>query len=78
MGKNQKILTALAAGVAIGVVAGMHIANKKKEEYPGNSPNEAEDLAGILKRKFEKGKEKLDDIGEAIIDIITEPRTRFE
>jgi hypothetical protein len=76
MSTARKILTALAAGVAIGVVTGFHLARQEGTSQPENDMNEDKNFADNLKDHFKKGKDRLKDIEDAILEVITDSTTR--
>lgn len=62
MNNSAKILTAIAAGVAVGAILGVLFAPDKGVETRRKINSQGEKLAEDLKSKFRKGKEKLNEL----------------
>lgn len=62
MNNSGKVLTAIAAGVAVGAVLGILFAPDKGVETRRKINKQGEKFADDLKDKFRKGKEKLNDL----------------
>jgi gas vesicle protein len=77
MGNTGKILTALAAGAAIGIVTGILLAPDKGSETRKKIKEKGKKFTNDVKDKFRKGKEKFDDLKENIIQTVKEKTEEF-
>jgi len=66
MNNTAKILTAVAAGVVTGAILGVLFAPDKGSETRRKINEEGKKMAGDVKDRFEKGKEKLNSLKEEI------------
>lgn len=64
MNNTGKIITAMAAGAALGAILGVLLAPDKGSEIRKKINEEGKKITGKLKDSFEKGKRKLDDLKE--------------
>lgn len=64
MNNTGKIITAMAAGAALGAILGVLLAPDKGSEIRKKINEEGKKFTGKLKDSFEKGKLKLDDLRE--------------
>jgi len=73
MNTSGKILTAIAAGAAVGAILGVLFAPDKGVETRRKINKQGEKFAEDLKETFRKGKEKLselrDDIEKRVVDM---------
>jgi gas vesicle protein len=77
MSNTGKILTALVAGAAIGIVTGVLIAPDKGSETRKKMKEKGKKFADDVKNKFNKGKEKFEDLKENIVQTVKEKAEEF-
>jgi len=77
MNNTGKILTALAAGAAAGFVAGVLFAPDKGSETRRKINEQGKKVAEDLKNKFNRGKEKFNDLREDIEQTVKEKVKEF-
>ena len=77
MGNTGKILTALVAGAAIGIVTGVLLAPDKGSETRKKIKAKGKKFKDDVKKKFHKGKDKFDDLKEDIIQKVKEKAEEF-
>lgn len=70
MSSSSKMLVAVAAGIAAGAVLGILFAPDKGAETRKKISDQGKKLAEGVKDKFNKGKEKLNDLKEDIVQKI--------
>ena len=64
MNNTTKIVVAVAAGIAVGAIAGILFAPGKGSETRKKINEEGKKLYGDAKEKFRQGKEKFNDLKE--------------
>ena len=74
MNNNGKILTALAAGVAVGAVMGILFAPDKGYETRKKISDGGQKLADNVKDTYKKGKERINGLAEDIKDSFSQKR----
>lgn len=72
MNSSGKILTALAAGVAVGALLGVLFAPDKGTETRKKINEKGKKLADDLKEKLNKGKDEFNDLKESIGHTVKE------
>jgi gas vesicle protein len=77
MNSTGKILTALAAGVAVGALLGVLFAPDKGTETRKKINDQGKKLADDLKEKLNKGKNDLNDLKEEISHTVKEKVQEF-
>jgi gas vesicle protein len=77
MNNTGKILTALAAGTAAGIILGILFAPDKGSETRRKINEQGKKVADDLKDKFEKGKEKFNDLQADIEKTVKEKVKEF-
>jgi gas vesicle protein len=77
MNKTGKILTAFAVGAAAGALVGILLAPRKGSETRSKINAQGKKLAGDLKDKFRKGKEKINDLKEDIEKAVREKAEEY-
>lgn len=66
MNSTGKILTALVAGAALGVVAGILFAPDKGSETRKKLKQKGKKFKADMKEKFRQGKEKFEDMAQSV------------
>jgi len=77
MSTNGKILAAVAAGIAAGAVLGILFAPDKGVETRRKISEQGKKIAEGIKIKFNKGKEKFNDLKEDIEQKVKEKMEEF-
>jgi len=77
MSTNGKILAAVAAGIAAGAVLGILFAPDKGVETRRKISEQGKKIAEGVKIKFNKGKEKFNDLKEDIEQKVKEKMDEF-
>ena len=77
MNTNGKILAAVAAGIAAGAVLGILFAPDKGTETRRKLNEQGKKMADEIKIKFNKGKEKFNDLKEDIEQSMKEKAEQF-
>ncbi len=72
MKNSGKILTALAAGVAVGALLGVLFAPDKGAETRKKINDQGKKLADDLKEKLNKGKDEFNDLKESFGNTVKE------
>ena len=72
MNNTGKILTAVAAGVAAGAVLGILFAPDKGSETRKKISEQGKKIQEGVKDKFQKGKDKINDLKENIAQKVNE------
>ena len=77
MNTSGKILAAVAAGIAAGAVLGILFAPDKGTETRRKISEQGKKIADGVKMKFNKGKEKFNDLKESIGQKMNEKTEEF-
>ena len=77
MNTSGKILAAVAAGIAAGAVLGILFASDKGIETRRKISEQGKKIAEGVKMKFNKGKEKFNDLKESIEQKMSEKAEEF-
>jgi len=77
MNTSGKILAAVAAGIAAGAVLGILFAPDKGTETRRKISEQGKKIADGVKMKFNKGKEKFNDLKEGIEQKMNEKTEEF-
>jgi len=77
MNTSGKILAAVAAGIAAGAVLGILFAPDKGTETRRKISEQGKKIADGVKMKFNKGKEKFNDLKESIEHKMNEKAEEF-
>jgi gas vesicle protein len=77
MNTSGKILAAVAAGIAAGAVLGILFAPDKGTETRRKISEQGKKIADGVKMKFNKGKEKFNDLKEGIEKKMNEKAEEF-
>lgn len=77
MNTSGKILAAVAAGIAAGAVLGILFAPDKGTETRRKINEQGKKIADGIKTKFNKGKEKFNDLKEDIEQKVKEKMEEF-
>jgi len=77
MNNTGKILTAVAAGAAAGVILGVLFAPDKGSETRRKINEQGKKIADGVKIKFQKGKEKVNDFKENLAKTVNEKIEEF-
>lgn len=77
MNKTGKVVAALVAGVAIGAAAGVLFAPGKGSETRRKIKENGKKVAEDVKDKFRKGKEKINDLKESVVQTVKEKVEEF-
>lgn len=77
MNTTGKILIAVAAGAAAGVILGVLFAPESGEKTRNKISEEGKKLADNLAYRFRRGKEKLNDLKDEIKDTVKEKVGEF-
>lgn len=72
MNNTGKIVTAVAAGAAAGVILGVLFAPDKGSETRRKINEQGKKIADNVKDKFQKGKEKINGLTEEIVRTVKE------
>jgi gas vesicle protein len=77
MNNTGKILTAIAAGAALGAIAGILFAPDKGTEIRRKITEQGKEIATDVKEKFLKGREKFNDLKNDIRHTVKENVEEF-
>lgn len=77
MNNTCKILTAIAAGAAVGAIMGFLFAPDKGSETRRKINEQGKKITDDVKDKFRKGKEKFNDLKEDIQQTVKEKVEQF-
>ena len=77
MNNTGKILTAIAAGAALGAIAGILFAPDKGIEIRRKISEQGRDIATDVKEKFLKGRERFNDLKNDIRHTVKENVKEF-
>lgn len=77
MNNTGKIITAVAAGAAAGAILGILFAPAKGSETRQKINEQGKKLASTVKDKFEKGKERMNDLKEEFTKTVKEKIEEF-
>lgn len=77
MNNTGKIMTAVAAGAAIGYVLGVLFAPDKGSETRRKIAERSKKLAVNVKGKLHAGKEKMENLKEGLRDAVTDITEKF-
>jgi len=77
MNNNSKILTALAAGAALGIAAGILFAPDKGSETRKKIKDKGKKLSQEVKDKLSLGKEKVNHLKENLRESLTDITEKF-
>lgn len=77
MSNTVKILTALAAGAAAGIILGVLFAHDKGSETRNKIKEQGKKFADDIKDKYNKGKDKFNNFKEDIEKTVREKAEEF-